>query len=313
MKISYSAPAKVILSGEHSVVFGKPAFVSALDLRLRFTLWEEKKNQEKEKSIQIIEKSVKEYLQNKKIRYEDKIYAYSIQSDIPIGRGLGSSAALGVAGAAAFLEFYTGKEFSRDEINMVAYSVEKYFHKNPSGVDPSTSCFGGLIYYRKEFEFLKQISALTFKIPRHIENKLFLIDTGKPLETTAVMIESVGKLYNKEPAMTENVLNEMEKITKRMVLSIIKEDELFFRDCLFKNEILLEKLNIVSRKAKKIIKNLSQYGTGKITGGGGKKAGSGIILFLAEDEQKMRSYCVSNDIPVLKFIHSHEGVKKESL
>ena len=140
-----------------------------------------------------------------------------------------------------------------------------------------------------------------------------MIDTGKPLETTADMVESVGKLYNKKPALTENVLNEMEKVTKRMVLSIIKEDESFFRDCILKNEILLEKLNVVSKKAKKTIKDLSQYGVGKITGGGGKKAGSGIILFLAEDEQKMRSYCVSNDIPVLKFIHSHEGVKKESV
>ena len=173
--ISYTAPAKVILSGEHAVVYGKPALVSALDLRLKFSLTSfvrSYKTGTLPKEIFFIAETVKTYLQKQKIKFEDKSFNFEIISDIPIGRGLGSSAALCVAASASFLEFYIGKKFSKEEINNVAYKAEKYFHRNASGVDVSASCFGGLIYYRKAVEFLNSISSLNFKIPKKIEENL---------------------------------------------------------------------------------------------------------------------------------------------
>src|SRR3989344_6370112 len=229
--ISFSAPAKVILSGEHAVVYGKPAIVSSIDLRLKFTVTNlDRSSQDgnSSKDILFISERVKEYLRKQKIKFEDKPFGFEIKSDIPIGRGLGSSAALCVAASAAFLEFYIGKKFSKEEINNVAYKAEKYFHKNASGVDVSASCFGGLIYYRKEFEFLKSISALNFKIPKKIEENFYLIDSGKPAESTGEMVEKVGKFYNQRPQFVEEVLNDIEKTTKRMVVSIIKADVVFF-------------------------------------------------------------------------------------
>ena len=133
MRISYSAPAKVILSGEHAVVYGKPALVSALNLRLRFSLWEEK-SRITDKSIRFISETVKTYLNTQKIVYSDKEFDFKIESEIPVGRGLGSSAALSVASAAAFLEFYTGEQFKKETVNELAFQVEKHFHK--SGLNP---------------------------------------------------------------------------------------------------------------------------------------------------------------------------------
>lgn len=312
--ISYSAPAKVILSGEHAVVYGKPALVCAIDQRLEFTVFDRSSqngNSEKGEIVLMITDKVKQYLKDKKIKFTDKSFDFEINSAIPIGRGLGSSAALSVAAVSAFLKFYTGDDFEKEVINNLAFQIEKHFHKNPSGVDNTASCFGGLIFYRREFEFLKNISVLPFRIPKKIEENLFLIDSGAPIETTAEMVEMVGRMYNKKPSYTEQILNDIEKTTKRMVVAIIKEDVGFFQQTLLDNEILLEMLGVVSSKTKKLLKNLSQFGVGKITGAGGKKAGSGFILFFADKKRELENYLNRQKIYFYKFKADFKGVYED--
>ncbi|MCX6732426.1 MAG: hypothetical protein NTV98_02705 [Candidatus Roizmanbacteria bacterium] len=195
--IRYSAPGKAILSGEHAVVYGKPALVCAIDKRLSITFTNSDKTIYQDAIFPILEKSVVDFLKSKKQEIKKVTYTYSVESSIPIGRGLGSSAAYCACISAGLLELFSGREWGKDEINICAYQMEKYFHKNSSGVDTSTSIMGGLLYYRKEFEFLKTISSLAIKIPEVFIKSLILLDTGKPLETTGEMVQSVGILFNK--------------------------------------------------------------------------------------------------------------------
>lgn len=306
-KISYSAPAKVILSGEHAVVYGKPALVSAIDKRLTVTVVEGKNADSKMEEIILI---VKKYLHDKKVPIKEKNCHITIQSDIPIGRGLGSSGALSVATAASLMEFFTGTQYNPEEINNCAYQIEKLFHKNASGVDPTTSCFGGLIFYRKEFEFLKTISSLHAKIPIEIAENLYLIDSGKPQETTAEIVQQVGKMYNNKSKFVENIFQRIERTTKRMVISLMKEDREFFMRTVEENEGLLEKIGVVSASTKKLLETLKPFGVGKITGAGGKKDGSGYLLFYSLEKNKLEKYLQEKNISYLIFNPSQEGVKK---
>lgn len=297
MKISYSASAKVILSGEHAVVYGKPALVSAINLRLKFYLWEEsiKIN---DKNILFISDKVKGYLRNIKINFVDRLFNFKIESKIPIGRGLGSSAALSVASVASFLEFYTGRQFDKKIINELAFAIEKHFHSNPSGADNTASCFGGLILYQKQ----KSLKNLDYKIPKNIEEKLFLIDSGKPEETTGEMVDFVKTKIN------EDILNVIEKITSKLVISIKKNDEPIFKKCLVDNEKQLEKLGVVSDKTRKLLATLSKFGVGKVTGAGGIKEGSGFILFYADKIKELTTFLQVRKISYYKFIPDITGL-----
>ena len=309
--IRYSAPGKVILSGEHAVVYGKPALICAIDKRLIMTFTPAGKTEYKDAIVPLLEKAVKEFLKKKEIKRKDIKYTYSIESTIPIGRGLGSSAAYCAVISAGLLELYTGKEWSKEEINICAYQMEKYFHKNSSGVDTSTSIMGGLIYYRKEFEFLKTISSLSIKLPKRFIDSLILIDTGKPKETTGEMVQKVGKLFNVNGEKIEYILNDIEKTTKRLIISIMKEDAAFFKENIRRNEELLEKIGVVSLSSKKLLADLSAMGTGKITGGGGYKQSSGYILFFAGDSGGLHVKLKENQIDSFPFVPSYTGLIKE--
>lgn len=303
--ICYSAPGKVILSGEHAVVYGKPALVCAIDKRLSITFTSTKKTEYKDNIFPILEKSVIDFLKAKKEQILKKEYTYSVKSSIPIGRGLGSSAAYCSCISAGLLEIFTGREWSKEEVNMCAYQMEKYFHKNSSGVDTSTSIMGGLIFYRKEFEFLKTISSLPIKLPENFIRHLVLIDTGKPEESSGEIIQEVGRQFNSKGSNTEEVLNEIEKTTKRLIVSIMKEDVAFFKENIKQNEELLEKIKIVSPSTKKLLSQLADRGVGKVTGAGGYKNASGYILFYSDDINKL------SNITYEPFVPSYTGLVKE--
>ncbi len=311
MRLSYSAPAKVILSGEHSVVYGKPALVSAIDLALTCTI-AESSNKISDDLTQFISKTVLSYLKSKKIDHIEKNIKLTFKSNIPSGRGLGSSAALSTTATAACLHFFTGNKPTKETINNIAYQIEKRFHANPSGVDTSTSCFGGLIFYRKEFEFLKTISSLNFKLPEKFEQNIYLIDSGKPKESTKEMVQFLGSEFNKNPNFVEEKLTQIEKTTKKMTLSIIQENMNLFAECIQQNEKLLEELQLVSSKTRNLLVSLQSFGVGKITGAGGKKLGSGFILFFADDKKKLEKYLENNHIKYLRFKQNKDGVTEDT-
>jgi len=310
-KIVCSAPAKVILSGEHAVVYGKPSLVSAINLRLRFSIWGDIKSTEK-KSIVFIADLVKKFLKKENIHFQNKNFSCQIESEIPIGQGLGSSAALSVAATAAFLRFYSGKKYPQETISNLAYQAEKYFHKNPSGVDVAASTFGGLIFFRKEFEFLKNISSLNFKIPEKIEENLYIIDSGKAAESTADMVLAVGKLYNKKPKIINDILSSMEKITKKMTVAIVKEDANFFSKNIADNQTYLERLKVVSKKTKDLLDDLTSFGAGKVTGAGGKKIGSGFILFYSKKGKELNDILAKKNLRFYKFKQDYQGLIYEN-
>lgn len=311
-KVTVSAPGKLHISGEHAVVYGKPTLIVATSLRLYVTL-------EKGATPRLSEVRKKDTYLDAICSVFEKKHNVTIDADIgiaiastvPVRSGMGSSAALAVALIGA-LSAWQGLPWNAQAINESAYQAEKAKHENSSGSDPAVATHGGLLWYRKELEFLKTLWLLPFKIPKTFA-PFVLINTGR-IESTGDLVRHVAEVKDKDGGYFTNLLHDVETVTKEVACAIHDEDEQVFRDALTKNEMLLEKMEIVSPDAKTLIRNIEKSGgAAKISGAGGIKGGSGIILAVHDSPGSLVRMAKKYNYPSFQVTLGGAGVKLEQV
>ncbi|MFZ5932846.1 MAG: mevalonate kinase family protein [Patescibacteria group bacterium] len=271
--VKVSAPGKVILSGEHAVVYGYPSLITAVSRRL---------------SIKCIKGKKK------------------VDSEIPIGCGMGSSAAYAVAVSALKLKL-SGKPWDLEKINREAYKMEKKRHGNPSGADNTTVTYGGLLWYRKESEELKVFSQIS---PRRKLPRIILINSGAPKESTKEMVSLVGNLYRVRPKKVERIFGKIEEVTRTFLKFLLKEESPSLNDLIKENESLLEELGVVSEPTRSLIRKMEKIGAAvKISGAGGKTLGSGILLAYHPEPLKLLSFAKALNLEFFRVKLGEEGVR----
>jgi len=148
---SASAPGKVLLLGEHAVVYGHPALAAALQRRVSIEV-----SQSAEASIAVRSPrgiSPPPELLAAAVEMAERIgaparFRAEIDTELPLGAGLGSSAAVGVALARALSQL-AGRPCPNERATELALGFERHFHGAPSGVDPAISANGGVIVFRR--------------------------------------------------------------------------------------------------------------------------------------------------------------------
>ncbi|NMC35858.1 mevalonate kinase [Candidatus Beckwithbacteria bacterium] len=352
--ITVSVPGKIILMGEHSVVYGKPALLAAIDKRLQVTitptndnkivLIDKKLNLSEETSInqmvvstQKARKNLKQFEQDNQIKYLDfsrsteltyvKIaiietfafyrkqlkngFTLTIDSDLETGSGLGSSAALAVATTGA-LTATLGLPLDKTVISSIAHTIEKHMHGNPSGADTAITCFGGLLWYRKEISILKTITPINFAIPKKLAQNFILIHTGKPAESTGEMVHKVKLFSQKKPALFTKFLKDQEEVSRQLLTALHDGDEVTVKKLINQGEINLEKIGVVSLTAQTLIAQIQKAGgAAKICGGGGAKKGSGIVLAYHKDKTKITEICQKHKLATFTTTLGSEGLRIE--
>jgi len=256
--MSVLVQGKIILSGEHAVVYGKMALAASIDKGVTVEIFLTDKPQEWN---EIVTKAVE-------VAGGDETLELNIQSELPVGSGLGSSAAVAAAVIRGVRE-YLGKPIENDELFKLVMECEKIAHGNPSGIDPAAVVYGGLIAFAKG----KSIEKLVIKKPL----KILLVNTGKPEETTKEMVELVASIAGKEKYIDE--IGEISQKIKNMLLIGENVSEL-----INKNGLSLEKLGVVGKRAIELCNNLRSLGYGvKIVGAGGVRSGSGMMMVMGDN------------------------------
>jgi mevalonate kinase len=247
---------KVILAGEHSVVYGKIALATSISLRVSAQVVSEVGD-----TSELVVKAVE-------VAGGDQNIQVKIESELPIGSGLGSSAAVSAAAIKAVRE-YLGKPITNDELFNLVWEVEKFFSPRDSGLDSTVVTYGGLIEYIKGKPFIPLQIAKPFMV--------LLVNSGQPSETTGELVKMVAD----NPVSLE-IIEEIGRLTEQVRDKLVAGQSV--SELLNENVILLERLGVVGESAKKLSSELRELGASvKITGAGGVKTGSGMMIVICND------------------------------
>jgi mevalonate kinase len=158
-----AAPGKVILFGEHAVVYGQPAIAAALSVglgatcephcepRLRIPAWGKSGLDIRLDAghLDAVGRAFAAVLDC--IQPPSRAIQVTVDGELPLGVGLGSSAAFAVAVARAVAD-HAGRSLSVDETLAAGHAAETVFHGTPSGLDHTVCTLGGCLLYRRHAE-----------------------------------------------------------------------------------------------------------------------------------------------------------------
>jgi len=283
LKSIASAPGKIILFGEHFVVHGTKAILAAIDKRVTVTsTFTENKTIKVDSQLGTIEVPISSsyeevksefrpfvYLANKIINSEQNVSGLeiTIDSDIPIGVGLGSSSACCVAAAASISELFN--ELSSEEILKMSIEAEKTIFPDTSGADCTVCTYGGMIEYPS-----------VEKIDNTFDLNLLIANSMIP-HNTKNSVEKVNKFKENDEERFSQLCDLETKLIDEVVTAMKNNDGTTLGLKMTENQKYLEEIQISNDTLRDMISSLKEISLGtKITGAGD----GGCIITLVKDE-----------------------------
>lgn len=267
MKQEASAPGKIILLGEHAVVYGMPAIavpistlracavIKAKNIPLTIRSADFAANPDASPNpLERMRAMALDYFQSPHPRGE-----IIIRSDIPIARGLGSGAAVSAALGRA-IAMLLGRAIPDDVLNRLVFEVEKIHHGTPSGIDNTVVVYEKPVYFVKD----QPIETLEIKQPLHI----LIADTGQAALTREA-VANVRQLYQRSP-QTQTMLETIGLTVEQARVCIRDGEHVRLGELMTENQQQLQWLNISSSKLDRLVDSALAAGAlgAKLSGGG---------------------------------------------
>jgi len=289
MEGRFTAPGKIILFGEHAVVYGKPAIAIPVS-GMRATAWSEPGENGITINAMDVNKKIKLSTDNNQFsvlaqsilaitdRHEPNL-TINLTSKLPQGSGMGSSAATATAVCRA-LAGHLGVDLAANEISELVFEAEKIVHGTPSGIDNT------VVAYEMPVYFVKGQNPETFE-----PGKLFRLvigDTGIEASTKKT-VANVKKAWQNEPGLMEGYFDEIEKITRNGKIAIENGNAEQVGELMDKNHELLNSIGVGHKILEELVEIAREKGAlgAKLTGGGG----GGNMVALAEDKKTQKKIC----------------------
>ena len=283
-----SASAKIILFGEHAVVYGQPAVaipiqdvrtsaavsidaavadpvIEAKDLKIETTIGAAAHPE----SISHIIKTI-ELIDAKIVKLPKSGWRLTIWSKIPIGRGLGSSAATSISIIRALTKAMMKVIAPRDLIKY-SFELEKIHHGTPSGIDNTVISLEKPILFRKDRE----------PAPINPGSMFFIVgDTGVSKKTSDVVAQ-VAEARTKNPEQFDRIFSQIGQIARDGALALKDGDAKKLGKLMDENQNLLQRIGVSSPELESLVDAAKMRGAlGAKLCGAGK---GGCMVAVAKD------------------------------
>jgi mevalonate kinase len=289
---SAQAPGKIILFGEHAVVYGRPALavpvtevqarvdvagsahpgvrIDAPDIQLHADLDSLPSDHPLAVVIRtMLAQAPADHLKG------GKGLAIKITSSIPVAAGLGSGAAVSVALIRA-LACQLAEVWSDEQVNALAFEVEKLHHGTPSGIDNTVITYAGPVF------FVKGQPIETFKAGAPFT--IVIGDTGVPAPTRE-SVADVRRLWRSDGPRWEGVFDRIGRIAESAREKIVAGDWQSLGELMNQNHALLQELTVSSLELDRLIEAARAAGArgAKLSGGG--RGGNMIALITLDSAE----------------------------
>ena len=291
---------KVILFGEHAVVYGYPALAAGLKVGInckvvsedeKFSIsipdWNLEIDEKTESPLGCAFRIILSKISGiKQCRME-------IKPDIPSRAGLGSSAATIVSIIRSLIEWHN-LNWTNQQINELALEAETSFHGTPSGIDNTVSTYGGLCFLcdSNRFELpqgklriqLKKVAAVL--LPQVLEPIRIIVINTKRQRETKNLIEHVKQKLSEDEAKYLSYFDKIGSFSVKGYDLLRKKDHNNFGKLMLENHYMLQNLGVSCKELDMAFELVMKEGAigAKLTGAGG---GGCLIALSPGNESKI--------------------------